>query len=372
MFTFKTNRENLYVSLFLLAIFIVYSNADIGFSFDYQFYINDFKSISSSTFSNLFSNLNGIYILLDESKFTVGREVGFVIFIKLISYLISSPELIYAVAAIFSLTIKAYIMRKIGIYWPYIFLILLYSAILLEGNALRSGISLSIFMLSIFLLLRKKSPLTILFLWLIAFSLHLQSLFFIFTFATIFMLSLNRYSNFVTLLFFLALMFTGIMASQILGYFTSGKILSYLDINSASGGLNLRSIISLFLLIFVTRTFIVNSSFRKKNNIIFALVSCTIPALSIFIFLTDVAVVGDRLWQWGFIILAVYIYPYYSEFKLINFKNNIRLHIPKFLIISLLSISLINITIRYPLTNLLYPITPYVDFTDRSLIGRSQ
>ena len=115
-----------------------------------------------------------------------------------------------------------------------------------------------------------------------------------------------------------------------------------------------------------------NSSFRKKNNIIFALVSCTIPALSVFIFLTDVAVVGDRLWQWGFIILAVFIYPYYSEFKLINFKNNLRLHIPKFLIISLLSISLINITIRYPLTNLLYPITPYVDFTDRSLIGRSQ
>ena len=122
------------------------------------------------------------------------------------------------------------------------------------------------------------------------------------------------------------------MASQILGYFTSGKILSYLDINSTSGGLNLRSIISLFLLIFITRTFIVNSSFRKKNNIIFALVSCTIPALSVFIFLPDVAVVGDRLWQWGFIILAVFIYPYYSEFKLINFKNNLRLRIPKFLI----------------------------------------
>ena len=121
MFAFKTNRENLYVSLFLLAIFVVYSNADIGFSFDYQFYVNDIKSISSSTFSNLFSNLNGIYITLDESIFSLGRELGFVIFIKLVSFLISSPELIYAVAATFSLTIKAYIMRKIGIYWPYIF-----------------------------------------------------------------------------------------------------------------------------------------------------------------------------------------------------------------------------------------------------------
>lgn len=371
MFAFKINRENLYVSLFLFVIFIVYFNADIGFSFDYQFYINDIASISSSTYSHLLSNLDGIYIKLDESIFALGREAGFVIFIKLISFFISSPESIYAVAATFSLTLKAYIMRQIGIYWPYIFLILFYSAILLEGNALRSGISLSIFMLSIFLLLNKKSQFLVLFLWFIAFSFHIQALFFIFTFATIYILMLNRYSNFVTSLFFLALMFTGIVASQILDYF-DGKALAYLEINSASAGINLISIISLILLIFITRAFVANSSFRKKNNIIFALVACTIPALSVFIFLTDVAVVGDRLWQWGFIILIVFIYPYYSEFKLINFKNNIKVNVPKFLIMSLLSISLINITIRYPLTNLLYPITPYIDFTDRSLIGSSE
>ena len=362
-------RDDIYVSISLLIFFIVFANAYKGFSFDYGFYIKDFIAINDATFSSLLASFNGIYIFVDSGYYSLGREAGFVFFIKVISSIITSPEMVYALVAIVSLAIKAYIMRKMDIYWPYVFLVLIYSAVLLEGNALRSGFSLSIFMLSIFLLLKnQKFSLATLFLWLLAISFHLQAVFFIFFYAFIYLFKCNRYSNIVTLLFFVSLMSFGVLASEILGLLVSEKMAIYMSATSTSTGLNSISIISIFFLIFVTWGLIRNSLYRKKNDVIFSVICSTIPALSAFIFLTDVAVVGDRLWQWGLIILVVFIYPYYAKSRLIGITRNLTLHIPKLLMIILLSVGVVNVTVRYQLTNIFYPLIAFKDLSDRSLI----
>jgi hypothetical protein len=370
----SVRRDDIYVSILLLIFFIVFANADKGFSFDYSFYIEDFIAIKDATFSSLLATLNGIYIFVHFDGYSLGREAGFVFFIKVISTIITSPEMVYALVAIVSLAVKAYIMRKMDIYWPYVFLVLIYSAVLLEGNALRSGLSLSIFMLSIFLLLKnQKCSLATLFLWLLAISFHLQAVFFIFFFAFIYLFKCNRYSRVGTLLFFVSLMSFGVLVSEILGLLVSKlgieKLATYMSGTSASTGLNSITIISIFFLIFVAWGLIRDSLYRKKNDVIFSAICSTIPALSAFIFLSNVAVLGDRLWQWGLIILVVFIYPYYSKFRLIGTIRNPTLHIPKLLMIFLLSVGVVNVTVRYQLTNIFYPLIAYKDLTDRSLIS---
>ena len=363
----QVKKDDIYVSILLLIFFISFSNAGLGFSYDYQFYISDIIAINDATFSSLFAALNGIYIFVDPGSFSVGREAGYVFFIKIITSIITSPEMVYTVAAIVSLTVKAYIMRKMGMYWPYVLLVVTYSAILLEGNALRSGLSLSIFMLSIFLLLNRNFSFTTLFLWLLAVSFHLQAVFFIIFFALMYLFKCNRYPNIATLLFFVSLMSVGALASEITHFFDNGKMLTYLRNPSVSSGLNSKSIISFLFIIFITRGLIFDSLYRIKNDVIFFAISCTIPALSMYVFFTDVAVVGDRLWQWGFIILIVFIFPYYSNFRLIGTPRNITIHIPKLLMISLLSMSIVNVTIRYPVTNIFHPLIAYKDLSDVSV-----
>lgn len=357
-------KDKLYVWGLLIFFFISFGNADLGFSYDYHYYIDYIQEIQILTFSMLHNNLNGLYIHLNLSS---GLEAGFVFFIKLITIIISTPEVVYALAAMFSLVIKAYVMNKLNIYWPYILLVLTYSAILLEGNALRSGLSLSFFILSIYLLLNKKNILYVFILWMLAVSFHLQSVIFIITFSMIYLLKCNRYSNRMTLLLFIALIFVGAFIYKVFFLIGNEKILFYMSKSTVSGGLNLISIISLVLFFFIARGMIKNNFFRLNNIITFCVITSTIPALSIYVFLTDIAVVGDRLWQWGLIIQVIFLIPYYAEFRILDNIKGPFVHLPKLLIITLLFVGIINITIRYPLTNLFNPIIPYQNLFEKKL-----
>jgi hypothetical protein len=355
-------KDKLYVCGFLTLFFISFLNADLGFSYDYKYYIGYIQEIHILTFNRLLYNLNGLYININLSS---GLEAGFVFFIKLITVIISTPEVVYTIAATFSLVIKAYVMNKLNIYWPYILLVLTYSAILLEANALRSGLSLSFFILSIYFLLNKRNILYVSLLWLLAISFHLQSLIFIITFSLIYLLKCNRYGKRMTISLFIALIFLGTFISKIFTMVGNEKIIFYMSKSSGSGGINSISIISLILFFFVAKSIIQNDFFRANNIITFCVITSTIPALSMYAFLTDISVVGDRLWQWGLILQVIFLAPYYAEFRMWQNIKNPGVHLPKLLIITLLCVGIINITIRYPLSNLFNPIIPYQDLSEK-------
>lgn len=335
---------------------LVFLNAETGFSYDYRFYINYIEQIKNLSLIDILNMRSGPYILLSES---LGIEIGFVFLVKIITLATQSPDFIFAIIAIFSLSIKALICRRLGINWALTLFIMIYSAILLESNALRSGLSLSIFILSIFQLTNRNFSLVSLVLWLLAIITHIQAAFFILLFGLFYFFKLNRHSKVITFLLFFILMLVGFWISAIISLFLNPKLIIYAGFGSVSGGINTNSILSLILVLFICWTLIQDSFFRKKNNAIFSAISSTIPALSTYIFLTEIAVLGDRLWQWGLIILCVFIYPYYPKSKLIATLKNPSNHIPKILMVFILVFGILNISIRYPLANLFYPILPY-------------
>lgn len=352
------------IDLLFIALFIFFGiaflGADSGFSIDYKYYIDYITQVNDLALDEILDMRIGPYIFLLGST---GIEIAFVFLLKVATLFSDSAEFVYAVIAMFSLAIKAFVCRRLGINWLIVLFILINSAILLEANALRSGLSLSIFILSIYKLTNRKFSLVTIFLWVLATLIHLQSIFFIIFFGFFYIFSLNHHSKVMTSFYFIGLMSVGLWLSIMLGLFLNSKLVFYINSDSLSGGFNVVSILSLIIVLFICWTLIKDSSFRKENAAIFSAICCTIPALSVYIFLTQVSVVGDRLWQWGLIILLIFIYPYFPRFKFIGVFMSPRNHIPKILMILVLSFLIFSTSIRYPLTNIFYPLIPYQDLT---------
>ena len=240
-----------------------------------------------------------------------------------------------------------------NIKWYWVYLILIYSCVLLEGNALRSGISLSFFLLSMQCYFRNKFTLMV-FLWGLACFLHIQSLYFIIFFSLILLfnitnLILNRWLIiFITVL----VLCSGIILSILFqSMISSEKLAIYALKGTESGGLNLVSMTSLVLL-GISLSLIINSiwkgkSVREENKTYIGLMLVSLSTLSIYIFFTSVAVVGDSLWQWGFIIFCV---SYFGIYKRKTFI------LSKAILLICFLVNIINITYRYPLTNIFYPV----------------
>ena len=83
------------------------------------------------SFYDILHNLNFIYV---NVPFSLGLEIGFVVFIYLLGFITVEPTLIYFLVVIFSTFLKIYVFRKNDISWWWCFLIILYSFILLEGK----------------------------------------------------------------------------------------------------------------------------------------------------------------------------------------------------------------------------------------------
>jgi len=355
---FKTTKTFLLSMLYLLIVFIALLNASKGFSYDYQYYLVYIEEVKERDFRNLFNSLQGIYVPLKLS--TGGVEVGFVILAKLFTYIFTTPTVTYAVIATASLYIKSRVLTFFRVKWYWIYLILTYSCILLEANALRSGISLTVFMLSIQCYFKNKYSLMLL-LWIMAASLHLQAFYFVLCFLCVIVINLTNLiaKRWVISIITLFVLFTGMLLSKVFQAVTSEKLTIYALKESISGGFNLISVLSLSLMSIVF-ILIINSTRKAQLSLniyksFVGLMLISLSTLSIYIFFTNVAVVGDRLWQWGFVIFCM---SYFGIHRRKSFTMS------KVLLATCLIVNLINIIFRYPLTNLFYPILPYTDFSN--------
>ena len=357
----KIKKTSAFLVLYLCIIFLVLLNATKGFSYDYQYYLSYIKEIKERDLDDLISSLRGVYVPLKLS--TGGVEVGFVVFVKLFTYISSNVTVTYALMAIFSLHIKSKVLMFFKVKWYWIYLILTYSCVLLEANAIRSGVSLSVFMLSIQCYFKKKYSLMLV-LWALAASLHLQALFFIFCFTCILLLNVTNFTSkrWSMSLVTLAALFSGVLLSKTFQVFTSEKLEVYALNESVSGGVNLVTILSLALMgiVFILIINRVNKEQPTSNSqkSFIGLMLISLSTLSIYTFFTSVDVVGDRLWQWGFILFCM---SYFGIYRRKSFTMS------KALLMSCLIINLLNVAFRYPLTNLFYPLIPYTDFSNISL-----
>jgi hypothetical protein len=85
-----------------------------------------------------------------------------------------------------------------------------------------------------------------------------------------------------------------------------------------------------------------------------------IPALAIYIFVTNMGALGDRLWQMAFVIFA------FNARKII-WKD--QLDSIGFIFLALLIlVANVNVIYRYPLSNFFYPFSKYIELDPTFLI----
>ena len=346
----------LYLYAFTLLVFVVFLNAREGFSYDYNYYLSYIIEIADTPVSALFNNVIGIYVPLNSSA---GVEIGFVLLVKLITQILDNEVVIYAVMACFSIFIKGRVLLLFNVKSIWLYLILIYSCILLEGNALRSGIALSFFLLALSYYLRKQT-IKMLFLFICSTIVHIQAFYFIFLFFIFLLLKRTNLMNkkwFVSVLVLIALSL-GPLMSIIFEVFSAGKLELYALNKSQSGGVNVVTVLSLIIM-FIVFTLIIKNTGKIKFDLdnrllLMGLALISLSTLSLYAFFTSVAVIGDRLWQWGLILFCA---AYFSLHPNKSFTPS------KLLLLICLVFYIINITFRYPLTNLLYPLVPYMDFS---------
>ena len=367
MINYKINKiDFINVNILFIMLLLIYLNADIGFSYDYQYYYSYINQISSSTLDDIKYLQNGIYVYLKSSA---GLEFGFVYLVKLISFVFSDATQIYAVIATTSLMLKIYVSRKYNVSWPWVYMIVIYSGVLLESNALRSGLSLTFFMCALLLIDKNKSAMAF-FLFLLALSMHIQSLFFILLFSIFHFLYKNKFFNSLTNMYVLLILsvLTGVFVNLLLSVIIFGKLKEYSTNTSSYGGLNLSSF-------FLILTFLYYVYHMTKTNKVNVNIDSTakyrilmlVPVVSISIFVTSIAALGDRLWQWGTVLLVISVCSYYNCRKdKVFVLNRVKLSIGKILLLINLLIVVTGIVYRYPLSNFFYPLLPYIDF---SLLG---
>ena len=196
-------------------------------------------------------------------------------------------------------------------------------------------------------------------LFLTAFLFHVQAIFAISTY--IFVCSINKVvqlkNNKVNFALLLVFILSGLSFNVMLSLPGVQKLIYYTQNKSVSSGINSLSLFSMvvFSLIYFRNLRQWRPNLIKQNITMFS----TLPFLSFYVFATNISVLGDRLWQWGLIILTFGFLAseHMSRPATLKMKNT------KLVLAALYLVALINIIYRYPLTNVFYFLFGYNDFS---------
>jgi len=144
-------------------------------------------------------------------------------------------------------------------------------------------------------------------------------------------------------------MSTGLLASH-------EKLSDYTNNQSSSGGLTLISVSGLIFLLFA----LFLQPDRRKighdvNNRLLWMAACVAiaPSLVLYIAVTNIAAVGDRAWQFSFVVLAALVQT--------NWINRNKKALAGIILMCVATISTVNVTLRYPLSNMFDFVLPHVD-----------
>ncbi|MFL8988877.1 EpsG family protein [Pseudomonas sp. QLc11A] len=353
---------NLYV-LFLVLAFCSFYSAQESFSYDYIFYIGYFDAIQKMQLEDIFfslqSNLPFIYVSIPPSGLL---EVGFVLFVRALFFITESPELVYALIATISLMTRVFIMRRLGINWAWIVLINIYAITLFEANAIRAGCALTLIIFGGYCLLKDRK--------LIGFALlvsstafHVQAAF-VFCFFCFFWLFYNFFNQSALKLALtgIGLGVSGLVVDKALALLNVSKMEDYSGKYVASVGINSISMAGILLVgvffykVVSSRKYVLESMDLEGRTLLPFLIS-SVPALSALVFATSLGAIGDRLWQFSFVVFSVFMLR-------VRIRDDFR-YILYLLLFLCLFISNINVLIRYPLSNFLYPLIPYINIVPK-------
>lgn len=341
--------------LFGLALAFRLMFAEEDFSYDYSAYIYYFDLLSDYSFLDVLQHAGELfpYVVLPRAPIF---EFGFVLIAKAVQIIVFTSTATYAAIAGLSLGSRAYVMRKLGCSWLWILLSQLYVVTLLEANAIRVGVAVTVVLYGLYYLLsgHKRLGWTILFLSL---AVHLQSVLFVFPFAAIwpFRKKLERSrATLLALVAFMAVMIIGVMSTGLLA--GHEKLSDYTAKESSSGGL---TIISVSAAVFLVCALFFRPD-RKvlrhdpESRLLWMAASVAIvPSVVLYTAVTSIAAIGDRAWQFSFVIFAALVHT--------NWINRNKKILAGSVLTALALIAAVNVLLRYPLSNLFDFVLPHVD-----------
>ena len=339
----------------------ILDNARDDFSYDYGNYISYFDRLSIYTFDDIASSLEAFfpypYIFVPPAGFF---EVGFATLSWSILTAGASSAQTFSLIATGSIFLRIIYLRRLNLNWTVIALLTIYTVTLFEANAIRLGCALTT-TLAALTHLQKQKPIPALGLFMLAASFHLQTLAFsIPYFFCWFFIITAKDSRLIRQVILAITAGFSIIGTISLRLVDAGKIGEYADQVSGAGGINTISIIGACTIIIGTVIFLQARNGRSNFAIWSAALIAAIPSISILIIATDMGAIGDRLWQFSFAMLVAV--------SGLLFDKPTR-HWPyKFALLLCLAFSVFSITIRYPLSNFFFPLTPYSPITPFSLI----
>lgn len=330
-----------------------------AFSYDYDNYLVYLEYIREMGWSDILelAQLSFPYVLVPGGgKF----EFAFVILVRgILSWL--DPRVSYALLAGFSIGLRSFVMRQLGLSWSWLIVTQIFAITVFEANALRAGLALSVTLLGLLFVLRGCWVLALL-----AFSVacleHLQAMIFILPFIG-FSLVPQRWLQRWWLVGggFIVTLLATLVAMDVLSEMELSKLEDYVGANSGAVGFNLASMLSMCFVLsgFIFALCYGQSSLKAINTsgydslglLWLRSLMASVPALVLLLFGINLSAVGDRAWQFSIVILVTL-----STGMLCTDAAKI---VRNFTMTLLMAVLLINTHLRYPLSNFFAPPLPH-------------
>jgi hypothetical protein len=336
----------------LLALRLIFAEED--FSYDYSAYIYYFDLLGDYSFLDLIQQAGNLfpYVVLPRAPVF---EFGFVLLSKAVQGIVQTPAATYASIGALSLGMRVYVMRRLGCSWPWIIVIQLYAATMFEANAIRVGLAVALVLLGLYRILydQKRSG----WFWLfMSLTIHLQAVLFVFPFFAVWRFRARLERSHALLLVLIILMFAAVAAFMASGLLAAHeKLGDYASKESGSAGITITSISAM---IFMGCALFFRPNRQEPNqdygNRLLWTAACVavVPSVILFATVTSIAALGDRAWQFAFVVIASLVHT--------NWITERRKVLAGRVLAVIAIMAVINVTLRYPLSNLFDFILPHV------------
>ena len=345
--------------------FYVLFYAEDDFSYDYIHYIRYFETLAEVGVQELFDGLRSEfplpYIRVPPSGLF---EVGFGALAWALLYLFE-PGTAYALIASGSVLARLIILRALNVSWTWIALVNIYAITMFEANAIRLGCAFTLVLFGVLASVKNRSVWCVGGAFIFGALFHLQSIFFSLPFFIAFhLLRLVKLTRLKLLAALFSVSFCSVLLVEMLYFLRFSKLEDYAGRSSGAVGVNSVSVLGVIaMIVAVAQVFVGSrngcreggsaSSFRTWVAVLFA----TLPALILLLLGGAMGAIGDRVWQFAFLV--------FSCVAVVKFESGHLGREARLVIVVLMLVSIINVVFRYPLSNFFSPIVPYTHFDTR-------
>jgi hypothetical protein len=330
--------------------------AGSDFSYDYWAYHAFFSALKYDRWGDILQSGSSSfpYVLI---RGLPPFEIGFVLLAKVVTVGLEDATSAIAFLASLSVAVRTFVLKRLGMPTSAMILSQIYAVTLFEANALRLGVAATIVAVALLQFSKKRQGLGQLLLF-TALLFHLQVTLLAVPFSVLWSTRSLWYTSRARIAL---LAFCGagsiLVLVQVPLLSDLQKLESYVAQSSSSAGLTVTSVLAAMLTISalassggrMSRTG--GESIVELANVRTVLLVAAVPSLTLFIAVANIAVLGDRAWQLAFVSLLPFLLGRWSYRKV---------SAPRALALACLVLALFNVTVRYPLANLLSPPLPPV------------